>query len=163
MLSLSLMLIDLYKMVMNSDADFSASSVLIITTDECGVRQQTTLAAANAMTDEHFDLEYGFGNKKTKKSKSFIRSNVHQSNCKTLNNEHRNKSVPHNLQVTTTTFQKRFFIYTFLLLLLLLVVIVYVMAPNDIVHIFFMSFIFGIFIEACATYYFSDFFTLWEH
>lgn len=78
------------KMVINSTESDLAGSVLIITTDECGVRQQTALAAD--VGDENFDLEYGFT--KNKKSKSFIRSQT-----KSLNNEHRNKSVPHNLQV----------------------------------------------------------------
>lgn len=78
------------KMVINSTESDLAGSVLIITTDEGGVRQQTALAAD--VGDENFDLEYGFT--KNKKSKSFIRSQT-----KSLNNEHRNKSVPHNLQV----------------------------------------------------------------
>ena len=77
-------------MVINSEQDLDVTSVLIITTDECGgIRKQTALATGVA-SDYDFDLEYGF---KHKKSKSFVRQ------TKSLSNEHRNKSVPHNLQV----------------------------------------------------------------
>ncbi|KAJ6641632.1 hypothetical protein Bhyg_06572 [Pseudolycoriella hygida] len=68
----------------NSEADLT--SVLIITTDECGTRKPTTFAGVDA----DIDLEYGFNKKK---SKSFVRQ------TKSLSTEHRNKSVPHSLQV----------------------------------------------------------------
>lgn len=73
------------KMVIKSETDLT--NVLIITTDECGLHTQTALAESN---DFDFDLDFSL---RQKKSKSFIR------HTKSLCNEHRNKSVPHNLQV----------------------------------------------------------------
>lgn len=78
-------------MITNSEADLT--SVLIITTDECGTRKPTTFAG----NDGDIDLEYCFNKKK---SKSFVRQ------TKSLSTEHRNRSVPHNLQVCP-------FVYTF--------------------------------------------------
>lgn len=71
---------------MSNSSEADLTSVLIITTDECGTRKPTTFAG----NDGDINLEYGFNKKK---SKSFVRQ------TKSLSTEHRNKSVPHSLQV----------------------------------------------------------------
>lgn len=71
---------------MSRSADSDLANVLIITTDEYGTRKPTTYTGTIA----DIDLEHGF---RQKKSRSFVRQ------TKSLCNEHRNSSLPHNLQV----------------------------------------------------------------
>lgn len=72
------------KMSRHSDSD-STNVPLIITTNEAGEKPITS-------TTSSLDLSY-----KAKSCRSFIRQSK-------LNTEHRNKSVPHNLQVRWTNY-----------------------------------------------------------
>lgn len=78
---------------MNIDSqDSDLTSMLIITTDESGQQKPITSIPTIYPNDYDFDLETGF-KAKSAASRSFIRP------PKTLSQEHRNKSVPHSLQV----------------------------------------------------------------
>lgn len=72
--------------------DSDLTSMLIITTNESGQQKPITSIPTIYPNDYDFDLEVGFKAKSTA-SRSFSRPS------KTLGQEHRNKSVPHSLQV----------------------------------------------------------------
>lgn len=72
--------------------DSDLSSMLIITTNESGQQKPITSIPTIYPNDYDFDLGTGFKVKSTG-SRSFSRP------AKTLSQEHRNKSVPHSLQV----------------------------------------------------------------
>lgn len=78
---------------MNVDSnETDPTSMLIITTNESGQQKPIMSIPTIYPNDYDFDLDIGFRNKSAA-SRSFIRPS------KTLSQEHRNRSVPHNLQV----------------------------------------------------------------
>lgn len=78
---------------MSSNKTIDPASMLIITTNESGQPKAiTSIPTIYPENEYEFDLETGFRNKSAA-SRSFIRP------TKTLTQEHRNRSVPHNLQV----------------------------------------------------------------
>lgn len=76
----------------NNSTESDVTSMLILTTNESGQQKPITSIPTIYPNDYDFDLETGF-KAKSAASRSFIRP------TKALGQEHRNKSVPHNLQV----------------------------------------------------------------
>ena len=74
---------------MNCGDDDSTNVPLIITTNETGTSRPRS-TTGSVLSGGNFGLETNF---KAKSCRSFIRQPTK------LGNEHRNKSVPHNLQV----------------------------------------------------------------
>lgn len=76
-----------------NSTDSDLTSMLIITTNESGQQKPITSIPTIYPNDYDFDLDTEFQKTKSTASRSFSRP------AKTLGQEHRNKSVPHSLQV----------------------------------------------------------------
>lgn len=84
------------KMMRKHSVDQEFADMLIVTTNEAG--EEKPLNSIPTIYPNDFDYDAEHFRAKSSASRSFIRP------AKTLGQEHRNKSVPHSLQVPTAHF-----------------------------------------------------------